>query len=244
MAKTSKQGYIEHIDAHVGPGEFVLFDNTVGRVLDVAASLSDITPAHVRPTGAPNDGCFFHIQHYKTFGEAGVEPEVHLDPYAYSNVTDEIDEVFASLTEEWVHCSRVSCIAFVFHVESINEQTYACNGISNAFCIQFKQDPGNDELVAHGVREHLPFPRKSYSARIWLFLQSVHLECRKVFSGPRRYLYKSETIKLLNVNPECHDYVLCRMRDGSDTIFTHDGKRKTTRRFLVPGFGLQAFRRD
>jgi len=182
-AKTNKQGYIEDIDAYVVPGEFVLYDNSVGRVLDVEASLSGIIPAHVRPTNAPNDGCFFRIQHYKTFEEAAVEPEMHLDPYAYSNVTDDIDEGFASLTEEWVHCSRVKCIAFIFHIESINEQTYACNGISNAFCIRFKQDPGNDELVNHGVGEHSPFPRKCYSARIWLFLQSVHLECHKVFSG-------------------------------------------------------------
>jgi hypothetical protein len=51
-------------------------------------------------------------------------------------VTDDLKEVVVTGSLEWVHSNDIDGIAFVFHVDSIKDQTYPCNGMANAyFCL-------------------------------------------------------------------------------------------------------------
>ena len=99
-------------------------------MLDVESSCGCIN-ANQWPDG-PDDGNFFLIQYYQMFDEAVLYSEEQLSPCTFEYVTDDIDKVFASTTVEWVHCSHVTGIAFVFHANCIKDQIYPCNGIQ--FC--------------------------------------------------------------------------------------------------------------
>jgi hypothetical protein len=58
------------------------------------------------------------------------------NPIEYIYVTDNLKEVVVTGSLEWVHSDDIDGIAFVFHVDSIKDQTYPCNGMANAyFCL-------------------------------------------------------------------------------------------------------------
>jgi hypothetical protein len=58
-----------------------------------------------------------------------------LNPIEYRYMTDDVKEVIVTDSLEWVHSDGIYGIAFVFHVDSINDQIYPCNGMANAYFV-------------------------------------------------------------------------------------------------------------
>jgi hypothetical protein len=77
------------------------------------------------------------VQKYEILDEMSAEVQSRstgLNPIEYIYMTDDLkeEEVVVTGSLEWVHSDDIDGIAFVFHVDSIKDQTYPCNGMANA----------------------------------------------------------------------------------------------------------------
>jgi len=241
---TGKQAFIENVGATLAPGEFVQYDgfNSVARIIDVEHT-RDRIPNVERPHDG-KEGCFILLQCYQQPDDSDSDIQsknTPLDPVEYKYVTD-VTEVVATEFLEWVHADRVSGIAFVFHVDEIKDQVVQCNGISNSRFFRRRLNHATQELVNVNKGDHVPFPRNTYSSRIWRFLNAVICECRKALSGSRQWPKRQKTIHIPNINEECWGYVSTRMKAEPSTQFPlytdsveHPSTRDISRKTLLPG---------
>jgi hypothetical protein len=130
---------VSRIGASLIPGEFVEFNGCKcrGRIIDVVHGFDNI-PSAEQPSER-DDGSFLRVQKYEILDEMSAEVQSRstgLNPIEYIYVTDDLKEVVVTGSLEWVHSDDIDGIAFVFHVDSIKDQTYPCNGMANAyFCL-------------------------------------------------------------------------------------------------------------
>jgi hypothetical protein len=129
----SKHVGVSRIGASLIPGEFVEFNGCKcrGRIIDVAHGFDNI-PMAERPSER-EDGSFLLVQKYEILDEMSAEVQSRstgLNLIEYRYVTDDVKEVVVTDSLEWVHSNGIDGIAFVFHVDSINDQIYPCNGMA------------------------------------------------------------------------------------------------------------------
>jgi len=178
----SKHVGVSRIGASLIPGEFVEFNGCKcrGRIIDVAHGFDNI-PMAERPSER-EDRSFLLVQKYEILDEMSAEVQSRstgLNPIEYRYVTDDVKEVVVTDSLEWVHSDGIDGIAFVFHVDSINDQIYPCNGMANAYFVRQRID-FNGGFVP--VVDHNPLPRLSYSRRIWGRLKACRTECNKALN--------------------------------------------------------------
>jgi hypothetical protein len=58
------------------------------------------------------------------------------DAKDYPMVSSSLCEVQKSCSLQWHSVQQIKAIAFLFHIEDVNEGRYACSGIKNAFIVR------------------------------------------------------------------------------------------------------------
>jgi hypothetical protein len=109
---------------------------SIGHIIDVAHGFDNIPMAKL--PSEREDGSFLLIQKYEILDKMSAKVQscsTGLNPIDYRYVTDDVKEVFVTDSLEWIHSNDIDGIAFVFHVNSIKDQTYPCNGMANAYFV-------------------------------------------------------------------------------------------------------------
>jgi hypothetical protein len=194
----SKHVGVSRIGASLIPGEFVKFNGCKcrGRIIDVAHGFDNI-PMAERPSER-EDRSFLLVQKHEILDEMSAEVQSRstgLNAIEYRYVTDDVKEVDVTDSLEWVHSDGIDGIAFVFHVDSINDQIYPCNGKANAYFVRQRID-SNGGFVP--IVDHNP-PHLSYSRRIWGGIVACRTECNKALNGRKMWPKKQKN----NSHEEC-----------------------------------------
>jgi len=179
--------YVPRLRTQLSAGEFVSITGTsrIGLILDICRSFEDI-PETERPTrlnvcvleaaNAHPGNQWVYIQwFYQVDDDDGASIDVPpLDNFEFYFVKNK--EVYASQHLEWVPAHCLSGIVFVFHYKSIQDGTFPCTGISNAYALRYGRT--NDlALMELDQDNFIPFLSiggfQTFSMRVWKFIQAV-----------------------------------------------------------------------
>jgi hypothetical protein len=119
----------------------------------------------------------------------------------------------------WHSVKHIKAIAFVFHIETINDGRYSCGGIQNAFMIRetlplyLAQRP-----IPINMDDFEPFLSpfggcESYSKRMWNSIASIKELCwRSMTSSKSQWDGRTKHVHFPGVNKECMQYITYMMK--------------------------------
>ena len=134
----------------------------------------------------------------------------------FDNVSDATKEVVMTCTLKWFPLERISscaAIAFVHHLQSIQDGDWPCSGQFNTFFIQqCRTDSGGMEVINQAKFNPFYSPHslsaEPYAMRISNFLTSLTEKCFKLLTGSKAtYDSRSKHLHLPGSNFECYQYI-------------------------------------
>ena len=134
----------------------------------------------------------------------------------FDNVSEATKEVIMTCSMKWYPLKEInSCaaIAFVHHLQSIQDGDWPCSGQLNTFFIQKRRhDSGAIELINQAKFDPFYSPHnytaESYSKRISNFISSLTEKCFKLLTGSKAtYDSRSKHLHLPGSNFECYLYI-------------------------------------
>lgn len=126
------------------------------------------------------------------------------------SATQHIPEVVESDVTELIDPSSILSLCFVYTAKSLNEELFACQGMSNLFLIRY-DTAGGDVCNFKSFASEYDLFKKAIctTCRIWKDLQRVQGTMRRILSSTRQAqgTYTRKSIKV-HVSPECWRYIL------------------------------------
>jgi hypothetical protein len=133
-------------------------------------------------------------------------------------------EVQISASYHWHDVKHIKCIAFVFHIDHVNEGRYSCAGIRNAFIVR-EALSDNPTLLPISIDKdafdpfNTPFGDcESYSKRMWNSISSIKELCwRSMTSSKSQWDGRTKHVHFPGVNKECMQYITHMIKLFSDS---------------------------
>jgi hypothetical protein len=189
-------------------------DPRVGQIIDIA-EYRDITLAELALMPIPRNPPAIRDQFVLIRVMPFTSRDRGRDEVDYPMVCNALIKVHHTPHLQW-HCAKaIKAIAFVFHINQVNNCLYSCAGRKNAFIVQVTvADKDLDPIVPVPIDkdEWCPFVTpfgdcKSYSKRMWNSLASTKELCwRSMTSSKSQWDGRTKHVHFPGVNKECMQY--------------------------------------